>query len=279
MLAFQRNEAAMTILYRELSKVVKEPHNREVLQNLSVKEWDHYENARSFTGIEIKPRRWRIRLFFLLSRTFGLTFGIKMIEYNQKEMKKILPIISTLPGYKEKVEAEELEEQVMISKIEEDRLQYMSAVVLGMNDAIIEFTGALAGFALAFQKPQIVAMAGAITGIAAALSMGASEYMSTKTESEGRSPMKAAFYTLTAYLITVILLLSPFIFMKNVYWALLVCLITGSIIVGAFNFYYAIVKSESFWKRFLEMLGVSTSVAAISFGIGWLLKYFTGINI
>lgn len=283
LLAFQRNEAAMTVLYRELAKVVKSPHNRQVLNDLSEKEWIHYDTARSYTGVDIHPRRWRIRFFFLLSRIFGLTFGIKMIEYNEKQMKKLFPLLSTLPDYKQKIEEQEDQEKIMIDKIDEERLQYMSSIVLGMNDAIIEFTGALAGFALAFQNHLYVAMAGAIAGIAAAMSMGASEYMSTKTESRTnqgtRNAFVAAVYTFITYLITVSLLLAPFVFLDNIYWALGICLLAGSIIVGIFNFYYAIVRSQPFWTRFLEMIAISFGVAGVSFGIGWLLKHFTGINI
>ena len=55
-------------------------------------------------------------------------------------------------------------------------------MVLGLNDALVELTGALAGFTLAFRNTCLIAMAGFITGIAASLSMAASEYLSTKSE-------------------------------------------------------------------------------------------------
>lgn len=67
------------------------------------------------------------------------------------------------------------------------RLSYMSSVVLGLNDALVEFTGALAGFTLALNEPRLVALTGSITGVAAALSMAASEYLSTKSDATGRN--------------------------------------------------------------------------------------------
>ena len=52
----------------------------------------------------------------------------------------------------------------------------MGSVVLGLNDALVEFVGMLAGLTFALQNTQIIAVAGLITGVAASLSMGSSEY-------------------------------------------------------------------------------------------------------
>ncbi len=54
----------------------------------------------------------------------------------------------------------------------------MGSMVLGMNDALIELTGALAGFTFAMQNTRIVALAGLITGVSATLSMTSSSYLS-----------------------------------------------------------------------------------------------------
>ena len=61
-------------------------------------------------------------------------------------------------------------------------------VVLGLNDALVELTGVLAGLTLALRETRLIAMAGLITGIAASLSMAASEYLSTKTEEVDKDP-------------------------------------------------------------------------------------------
>jgi hypothetical protein len=54
-------------------------------------------------------------------------------------------------------------------------------------------------------------MTGLITGIAAALSMAASEYLSTKAGETSKSAGKAALYTGGMYLAAVIVLVLPFI--------------------------------------------------------------------
>ncbi|MDD4419757.1 MAG: rubrerythrin family protein, partial [Bacteroides graminisolvens] len=118
-----------------------------------------------------------------------------------------------------------------------------------------------------------------ITGIAAALSMASSEYLSTKSDGDGeKHPVKAAVYTGFAYIVTVFALILPFILISNVLAALGLMLVAALIIIGLFNYYYAVAKSESFKKRFVEMAVLSFSVATVSFLIGYALKYFTGIE-
>jgi VIT1/CCC1 family predicted Fe2+/Mn2+ transporter len=57
---------------------------------------------------------------------------------------------------------------------------------------------------------------GLITGIAASLSMSASEYLSTRTEEDHtKHPVKAALYTGVAYVFTVALLIAPYLVLNN----------------------------------------------------------------
>ena len=67
--------------------------------------------------------------------------------------------------------------------------------------------------------------------------------------------------------------------MPNVYGALGVCLSGALLIIAVFNYYYAVVRSESFKRRFSEMAIISLGIAAISFGIGYALRIFTGIEL
>ena len=81
---------------------------------------------------------------------------------------------------------------VMQARLAYEPYRYTGSIVLGLNDALVELTGALAGLTLALQDTKLIALTGSITGIAAALSMGASEYLSTKSEDVDRSPVKAS---------------------------------------------------------------------------------------
>jgi VIT1/CCC1 family predicted Fe2+/Mn2+ transporter len=157
-------------------------------------------------------------------------------------------------------------------------LKYAGSIVLGLNDALVELTGALAGLTLALQNTRLIALTGSITGIAAALSMGASEYLSTKSEETAKSPLMASIYTGAAYIVTVILLILPYLLLDNYYACLGVTLAVAVTIIALFNYYISVAKDEPFRKRFLEMAGLSLGVAGLSFLVGYLIRSVLGVD-
>jgi VIT1/CCC1 family predicted Fe2+/Mn2+ transporter len=124
-------------------------------------------------------------------------------------------------------------------------------------------------------------MTALITGIAASMSMAASEYLSTRSESEkfNKKPLKAATYTGIAYIFTVIVLVAPYMLLDNVWWCLLISLGSGVIIIFVFTYYTSVAKSFSFKRRFAEMAAISLGIAAISFFIGYFIRIGFGIEI
>lgn len=160
----------------------------------------------------------------------------------------------------------------------EERLEYMGSVVLGLNDALVELTGALAGFTFALQNSRIIGVLGLITGIAASLSMGASEYLSSKHEQQKKAG-KAAGYTAIAYIVTVMFLIFPFLFLNDPFLSLILTVLIAIGIIAVFNYYVAVAKDFSFKKRFIEMAGISLGVAGASFLIGMLVKTTLGVGI
>lgn len=60
----------------------------------------------------------------------------------------------------------------LIDLLDEERLGYVGSIVLGLNDALLALSGAVAGLTFALQNTRLVALAGLISGVAAALSMG-----------------------------------------------------------------------------------------------------------
>ena len=163
--------------------------------------------------------------------------------------------------------------------------KYAGSIVLGINDALIELTGALAGLTLALQNNKIIVITGLITGIAASLSMAASEYLSTKAEITNykkiikRKPIIASFYTGIAYFITVLILILPYLLLTNVYYSLIWTMINALIIIFLFTFFLSIEKGQPFYHRFIEMVLISFGIAAISFCVGYILKIFVSVEI
>lgn len=280
LLRFQRNEITEYLVYTRLAALEKNPANREILQQIATEEKQHYEVLRGYTGEDTAPDPLRLLKYKWIARMLGLTFAIKLMEQGEHRMKNDYAAYPDDPGLMQMAHEENEHEEELISLINEERLSYMGSVVLGLNDALVEFTGALAGFTLALSDSRLIALTGSITGIAAALSMASSEYLSTKSEGDGsKRPVKAALYTGIAYLFTVAALVAPFIFLSNVLAALGVMLGAALVIIALFNYYYAVARSESFRKRFGEMAILSFSVAAVSFLIGYALKAFTGIEV
>ncbi len=279
LLRFQRNEITESIVYTKLAAVEKNPANRDVLLRISADEKGHYAVLKKYTGRDVAPFKWRILKYYLLARILGITFAIKLMEGSEEESRDGYAAYKDYPELLQIAKDEDEHEEKLIALINEERLEYMGSVVLGLNDALVEFTGALAGFTLALSDSKLIALTGSITGIAAALSMASSEYLSTKSEGgDGKRPVKASIYTGIAYIFTVIALVAPFIFISNVLVALGVMLVSALLIIALFNYYYSVARSESFRKRFTEMAVLSFSVAALSFLIGYALKVFTGIE-
>jgi VIT1/CCC1 family predicted Fe2+/Mn2+ transporter len=122
-------------------------------------------------------------------------------------------------------------------------------------------------------------MAGLVTGIAASLSMAGSEYLATRSEPGELKPGKAALYTGAAYILTVTLLILPYLLLSQVYLSLGLTMLVAMLIISLFNFYYAVAKDMSFWKRFAEMAGISLGIAALSFGVGVVIRGLLSVDV
>lgn len=276
----QGNEITEHHIYARLAQSVKGEHNREVLERISADELRHYEFWKTHTKRDVKPSALKVWRHTLISRVFGLTFGIKLMERGESGAQvNYRGLAETIPGAEDIAKEEELHENELVNMLDEDRLKYIGAVVRGLNDALVELTGALAGFTFAFGKPRVVAMAGLITGISASFSMAGSEYLATKSEPGELSPGKAAFYTGLAYVFTVLFLVAPYLVLSNLYACLGLMIVAALLIICFFNFYIAVAKELSFWARFLEMAGISLGIAALSFGIGLAIRQVLGVEV
>ena len=277
--AFQRNELTEHYVYRGLARMAR-GGNREVLLRLSEEELGHYRTLGAYTGEDVPPDRWKVRFYLLLARVFGITFAMKLMEEGEKRAEAAyVEIAAEIPELEAIVHDEEEHEAALMAGIDEERLGYLSSMVLGINDALVELLGALAGLTLALRQSRLVGLVALITGIAAALSMAASEYLSTKSEGGAKSPLRAAIYTGIAYIVTVGLLVFPYFVLGNVYTALGLSLLDGLLVVGTFTFFMAVVRGLPYRRTLFEMATIGLGVATISFLIGWLLRTLLGVEV
>lgn len=281
LLKLQESEVTESIIYQKVANFVKKPEDKETLLKISADEKVHAAVWKSYTGIDMKPNKGKITFFVFLARVFGYTFALKKLENGEKvaqvnyeELSKEIPEAIKIK------EDESIHEAKLLNILDEERLMYVGSMVLGLNDALVELTGTIAGLTFAFQDTKLVALSGLITGIAATLSMASSEFLSARAE--GRpDALKSCTYTGIAYLVTVALLVTPYLIFpshESVFaLAAMICIVL--LIIVAFNYYIAVAKDESFKKRFIEMASISLGVAFISFLIGLAVKQFLGVDI
>ena len=265
LLAEQQDEITAHYVYADLAGFVKDEGNQKIIESVAADEWNHYNLLKGLTGEELKPQRGKRLFFYWITRIFGLTFGIKLLEKGEAEAAQEYGEVEALvPGMEKILKDEERHEEELIAMIDEERLHYMGSIVLGLNDALVELTGALAGYTFAFQNTRLIALTGLITGISASFSMAASEYLSTRQEG-GEDAVKSSIYTGFAYVFTVFFLILPYLVLKNPFVSLGATLGIAVLIIFVFNYYISVAKDYNFRRRFLEMAAISLGVAGISF--------------
>jgi len=277
----QQGEMTESVIYTHIAKFAKGEENKEVLRRIAREELAHCQIWEKYTGKKMKPQMGKVRWFTLLARIFGFTFAVKLMEKGEGNAQEEY---ATLEAEVEESIAirreEEAHEQALLQMLDEENLHYVGSMVLGLSDALVELTGSLAGFAFALQNTKVIALSGLIVGISATFSMASSEFLAAR--SEGRTDaMKSCAYTGIAYLITVILLIAPYLlFPADQFLPALICMLAMVVlIIAGFTFYTSVAQDQKFGKHFLEMAGISIGVAVVSFVVGILAKKFLGVDL
>lgn len=283
LITMQNNEITEKEIYIKVSEITKDENNKKIMLKIANEEQQHYNLIKSYTNVEVSVNKIRVWFYYLAAKIFGFTFAVKQMEGRENEVVRgysYEKLAVSFPKLSKIAEEEEKHELLLLDMLDEERLKYVGAIVLGLNDALVEITGSVAGFTLSMANTKVIALAGLITGISATLSMAASEYIAEKTEGT-KNALKSSVYTGISYLGTVILLILPFIFMnKDMYvQALIISLIIAVVIISVFNYYISVAKGLDFKKRFLQMAVVSLGVAAFSFIVGLLVKNILKINL
>ncbi|MBO4954372.1 MAG: VIT1/CCC1 transporter family protein, partial [Clostridia bacterium] len=241
----------------------------------------HYEIWKTYSKVEMKPQKVKILKYKWLARILGFTFAVKLMENGEAGAQKEYELLTEEVEESVRIRQEEEEhEAVLLEMLDEERLQYVGSMVLGMNDALVELTGSLAGFTFAMQNTRLIALSGLIMGISATFSMASSEFLAAK--SEGRNDaFKSCCYTGIAYLITVALLILPYLLLSNEQFMIALCSMIAIVvlIIAGFTYYISVAKGERFKPRFWEMTLISVGVAVVSFVVGILAKKFLGVDL
>ena len=281
MLQFQKDEATSAIIYANFARKMKDKKEQEKLLKMAHDEASHAAIWKHYTKQDVKPNMLKVWWYKILMIVLGYTFVIKSLELGEYDgVSGLKQLENEIPEVKNIIADELRHEKELIEMLDEERLNYVGAMVLGLNDALVELTGTIAGLTFVLTNTTLIAMAGIITGIAATLSMAASNYLAERADGNPNA-LKASFYTGIAYLVTVVFLVLPYLlFAEQMFIPALICMIgIVVLLVFVFNYYIATVKSEKFLPKFIEMSTISLSVALISFLIGLVAKMCFGIDV
>jgi VIT1/CCC1 family predicted Fe2+/Mn2+ transporter len=282
LLAQLRNELTESIIYSRLSELEKNEKNRKILKAISVDEAAHARVISHILGdVKGTPATFKAKWTVFLARLFGLTFVLKLMERGEDNASKTYhQILDAYPKLAKIAEDEDRHENELIEMLDDERLNNIGSIVLGLNDALVELTGALAGFTFAMQDTKVIALAGLIIGISATFSMAASEFLSARQE--GRTDaFKSCLYTGTAYLATVALLIMPYLVLSSHLYIIAMIWMLAMVVIeiAIFTYYISVAKDEKFKPKFIEMSAISIGVAVLSFLVSIAAKTFLGVDI
>lgn len=272
---FAKDEALAYQLYRMVAKKQKKEEHKIILNKIAEQEKIHLNKFNTELGKNISVEDYskrQYRRYKFLFKLFGSIFILRLFERREEKSRiKYAKFIESYPVLNDIVREEKTHASKLDSILKDEKLLYASSIVLGMNDALVEMSGAIAGYTFALEDTRQIGIIAAITGVAAALSMASSEFLSARQDGHSH-PIRSSFYTGLTYLIVVSSMILPYLIIGDKFFALGAMLSVVVIIIYLFNVYISIAKKQSLIKNFLIMVIIALGVSFVSFIIGLLIN-------
>lgn len=275
------------ILYERLSKTVTDDSPfSEVLRALSATEHGHYEFWKRYVPDE-EPRLARLKLYWVLflRRFFGLTFATRYLDRHEANVvAEYAGVARLIPGedgaaFDSMVADEKEHEKAFAMKVESSAVAYISFVVLGLADALVEISGIHAGWLGLFEKTEIAGLAGVIAGGAASLAMASAAFAQAKQGGFKGSARLSASYTGISYFVTAVILATPYFLTRSMPLALGGSLTLAVVILAVTTWYSVVIQQKTFARDFVEILAILFATTIIVFALGYIVSAaFPGIK-
>jgi VIT1/CCC1 family predicted Fe2+/Mn2+ transporter len=280
------DEYSDSALYARLSKTVNpDSPIRKVLEDLSATEQRHFEFWRKYVPSE-QPRLARLKLYWILflRRFLGLTFATRYLDRHESNvvqeyqgLARLIPEVDG-PAYAEMVADEREHEKAFAMKVESSAVRYISFVVLGLADALVEISGIHAGWLGLFEKTEIAGLAGVVAGGAASLAMASAAFAQAKQGFSGSARLSAT-YTGVSYFVTAIILATPYFLTSSMILALGTSLGLAVVILAITTWYSIVIQQKPFLRDFLEILAILFGTTILVFLLGsFVSSAFPGIR-
>ena len=280
-----QDEYADHQVYLALSRRERSPEFKKALENIANGELSHYEFWKTYSpDVKVSAKRLRTNLIVLLRIILGLTFTLKLMERHEGKLhERYRRIAQSIPladktRFETMVESEEHQEDSLIGEISENRVKYMSFIVLGLADAVVEISGIHAGSLGIYGKTELAGLAGIIAGMAASIAMGTAAYAQAKQGFSG-SAKWSAIYTGVSYMFTAIFLALPYFLTASMVGALVVSLVIGVVLVAMMTYYDTVISARPFKRQFAEIAGIIFAASLALFIVGTVVGLYLGIRI
>lgn len=266
-------------LYERLSETIaSDSPFAEVLKELSATEHGHYEFWRKYVPEE-EPRLARLKLYWVLflRRFLGLTFATRYLDRHESNVFKEYQALEHLipqadrPAFHEMITDEREHEKAFALKVESSAVSYISFVVLGLADALVEISGIHAGSLGFYDRTEIAGLAGVIAGGAASLAMASAAFAQAKQGFKGSARLSAT-YTGVSYFLTAIVLATPYFLTSNMVLALSSSLTLAVTILALTTWYSIVIQERAFLKDFLEILAILFAATIVLYTFGYLVR-------
>lgn len=279
------NELTDNLIYTKLSEIEKERSLVTLFSNLAKMEDGHYRFWKQYcSGAVIYPNNAKIYFILLIRRLLGPSFVIKYLEGGEKDaIKRYGRLRGVIPqsgkkAFESMIRDEAGHEQAFADKIRGSHVRYMSFIVLGLADALVEIAGIHAGSLGIYSSTELTGLAGIVAGAAASISMASAAFAQAKQGFEGSAKVAAA-YTGLSYFFSAVMMALPYFLTKDSVLAISISLVLGMVLIGFVSWYNSVISDRNMRRDFLEVAGVMLGATVALFFIGLIIRFVFGITI
>lgn len=272
-------------IYSSLAKNETHAKHKQIYNKLAQTEHKHFLFWKKYTKKNnITPSSYKIKFVLFLRKIFGASFIQKYLEKGENStIKKYESIKNSIPKKDRKefnkiIEDEKTHEKEFASGLQEVHIKYISFVVLGLADALVEIAGIHAGSLGIYNSTELTGLAGIVAGAAASISMASAAYAQAKQGFEGSSAVAAA-YTGFSYFFSAVVLATPYFLTSTMLVAIFSSLILGIIIIATVSWYNSILLSSNFKKDFFELAGIMIAATIVLLAFGFVIRTLLHITI
>lgn len=281
-----RDEITDHTVYKKLSSIERDQKAKKVFSALATTELRHYNFwLRYCNGESINPDMLKVYLVIVFRYVIGAAFVIKYLEKNEASVVKEYKSISGIIPKKHRKEFdgmlldEEHHEQAFADSIHSTNVRYISFIVLGLADALVEIAGIHAGSLGIYNSTILTGLAGIVAGAAASISMASAAYAQSRQGGFEGSSKRAAAYTGLSYFVSAVILASPYFITDQLVLALVSSLGLGVLIIAFVSWYNSVISGSAFKKDFLELTSVMFAATLALFAFGLVIRSLFGITI